>query len=288
MIERVVHPPSTGYSPPAMVSPCWIWSVPFYPLRYGQVIDLVDQLIADGRPTYFITANLNYVMISHRIEALEGVSRRAAFVVADGITLVWASRWKGIPLPERVTGSDLIYGLCELAARRGYRVFLLGAGPSVAEEAARKLTALYPSLSIVGVESPPFRTLDVEETEVLKSRIRETRPELLFVAFGQPKGDLWIAEHFASLGLPVSVQVGAAFDFVAGRVRRAPRWVQKIHMETPFRILQEPRRLAPRYIRNALFLARMILSDLQKSLGGHGALPESLEQAITTNDPKYG
>ena len=165
MIERVVHPPSTGYSPPAMVSPCWIWSVPFYPLRYGQVVDLVDHLIADGRPTYFITANLNYVMISHRIKALEGVSRRAAFVVADGITLIWASRWKGVPLPERVTGSDLIYGLCELAARRGHRVFLLGAGPSVAEEAARNLIALYPGLCIAGVESPPFRRLDAEETK---------------------------------------------------------------------------------------------------------------------------
>ena len=270
MIERVVHPPSTGYSPPAMVSPCWIWSVPFYPLRYGQVVDLVDHLIADGRPTYFITANLNYVMISHRIKALEGVSRRAAFVVADGITLIWASRWKGVPLPERVTGSDLIYGLCELAARRGHRVFLLGAGPSVAEEAARNLIALYPGLCIAGVESPPFRRLDAEETEALKSRIRQARPDLLFVSFGSPKGDLWIADNFESLGVPVSVQVGAAIDFAAGRVRRAPRWVQKIHMETPFRILQEPRRLAPRYIRNAFFLTRMVVSDLQNCLGGHG------------------
>lgn len=219
-----------------------------------------------GHPNYFITANLNFVMISHQMKTLQVISRGAAFVIADGITLVWASRWKGTPLPERVTGADLIYGLSELAARRGYRVFLLGARPSVAEDAARKLIALYPCLRIVGVESPPFRELLEEETEALRSRIRQARPDILFVSFGQPKGDLWIAENFASLGVPISVQVGAAIDFAAGRVRRAPRWVQRIHMETPFRIFQEPYRLTPRYVRNALFLARMVVSDLWKVL----------------------
>ena len=186
---------------------CRIWSVPFHPLRYDEVVDLVDDLITVGRPTYFITANLNYVMIAHRCKALEAVNHRAAFVVADGITLVWASRWKRTPLPERVTGSDLIYGLSELAARRGYRVFLLGGGPSVAEEAARNLTARYPGLRIVGVESPPFRPLDVVETEALESRIRQARPDLLLVSFGQPKGELWISERLDRLAVPVSVQV---------------------------------------------------------------------------------
>ncbi len=150
-----------------------------------------------------------------------------AFVVADGITLVWASCWKGTPLPERVTGADLIYGLCELAALRGYRIFLLGGGPSVAEAAAQNLAARYPGLCIAGVESPPFRVLDAAEMEAIKNRIRQARPDLLFVSFGQPKGELWIAEHLDRLAVPVCVQVGAAIDFAAGRSAAPPRWVQR-------------------------------------------------------------
>lgn len=266
MVSSLEHQESIADPGPAVHSVCWIWGVPFHALSYRQAIDMVDRLIAGGRPSYFITANLNYVMISERNKALADVNRRAAFIVADGITLVWASRWKRCPLPERVTGADLIFGLCELAALRGYRVFLLGGGPSVAETAARKLAARYPGLCIAGVESPPFRPLDIAETEALKNRIRQARPDLLLVSFGQPKGEFWIAEHLDSLAVPVAVQIGAAIDFAAERVRRAPRWVQNIHMETPFRILQEPRRLTPRYLHNARFLARMIMTDLWKAL----------------------
>jgi N-acetylglucosaminyldiphosphoundecaprenol N-acetyl-beta-D-mannosaminyltransferase len=248
--------------------PCWVWDVPVHPLTFEGTIERVDALVSRHQPVYFITANLNYVMLTHQNALLREVSNRAAFVVADGITLVWASRWKGTPLPERVTGADLIYGLCDLAARRGYGIFLLGGAPGVGEAAARNLAERYAGLRVVGVESPPFRNLSANETEAFLTRIRLARPDILFVALTQPKGELWLAAHVEELGVPVCANVGAAFDFAAGRVRRAPRWIQRIALETPFRIIQEPRRLTPRYTRNALFLIRMILHDARGWLTG--------------------
>jgi N-acetylglucosaminyldiphosphoundecaprenol N-acetyl-beta-D-mannosaminyltransferase len=230
-------------------------------LTYSQTVAYVDTLIGNGEPSYFVTANLNTVMLAQQFPALREAAREAAFVVADGITLVWAASWKGAKLPERVTGSDLIYGLSELAAQKGYGIFLLGGAEGVTDAAASRLISLYPGLRIVGTASPPHRPLTPQEQRDLIETIRAARPDLLFVAYGQPKGEIWIRDHYHQLGVPVSVQVGASIDFVAGRVRRAPRWVQRIHMETPYRILQEPRRLAPRYFKNALFLIHMIARD---------------------------
>lgn len=253
-------------SPHTICAPHRIWGVPFSPLTFAEVIEQVDVLVRARRPSYFITANLNYVMLTDREPGLRDLNNRAAFVVADGITLVWASRWKGMPLPERVTGADLIYGLCSLAERQGYGTFLLGGAPGVGEAAVRKLVERYPGLRVVGVESPPFRELTAEEETSLIARIRSARPDILLVAFGQPKGERWIERHLEELGAPVSVQLGAAFDFAAARIPRAPRWMQRVGLETPFRIMQEPKRLTPRYARNACFLIRMIAHDAYAAL----------------------
>ena len=177
--------------------------------------------------------------------------------MADGKPLVWASRMQGTPLPERVAGSDLIFHLCEEAAE-GFRVFLLGGGEGVAEQAAQRLVERYPGLQIVGTECPPFRELTPDEEAALLDRIRRAAPDLLFVAFGQPKGERWIIRHLEGLGVPVSVQVGASLDFAAGRVRR-PRWMQKSGLEWVFRLSLEPQRLAGRYARNAWFIFRRMI-----------------------------
>ena len=190
-------------------------------------------------------------MLTESLPDLREINLRAAFILADGAPLVWGSRLRGSPLPECVAGSDLIFHLCEEAAREGFRVFLLGGGEGVAEEAARRLVDRYPGLQVVGVECPPFREPTPEEEEALLDRIRMARPDLLFVAFGQPKGERWIVRHFERLAVPVSVQVGASLDFAAGRVRRAPRWMQKTGLEWAFRLSLEPRRLLGRYAGNA-------------------------------------
>lgn len=225
-------------------------------------MDAVTALVEAGRPSFFITANTHFAMLTKDIPHLRSVNEQAAFIVADGAPLVWASRWMGTPLPERVAGSDLIFDLCERAARKGYRLFFLGGAAGVADEAARRLSLRYPGLLVVGAESPPFRDLSDEELAVLLARIRAARPDILLVAFGQPKGELWLDRHLEALGVPACVQVGATLDFLAGRVRRAPRWLQRIGLEWAFRMAQEPARLGPRYARNARFILHMILRGL--------------------------
>jgi N-acetylglucosaminyldiphosphoundecaprenol N-acetyl-beta-D-mannosaminyltransferase len=240
----------------------WVWRLPLAPVTFGQALDAVEALIRAGAPAYFITANLHYAMLTNHDPRLAAVNNQASFVLADGMPLVWASRWRPRRLPERVAGSDLVPALCGRAAEKGYRVFLLGGVPGVAEEAARKLAERFPGLQVVGTEAPPFRELSAEEVEALKARIRAARPDLLFVAFGQPRGEFWLANHCPSLGVPACVQVGGTFDFLAGRVQRSPRWLQRLGLEWAYRLSREPARLGGRYARNFLFALKMLALDL--------------------------
>jgi N-acetylglucosaminyldiphosphoundecaprenol N-acetyl-beta-D-mannosaminyltransferase len=255
--------PATATSTPTTPAPVEVWGLPLAPLTLEATLDRVDALVAAGRPSYLVTANLYYAMLTDRHPDLDALNRGAALVLADGMPLVWASRYKpGGPLPERVAGSDLIFRLCERAAARGYGVFLLGAAPETAARAARALEERYPGLRVVGVESPYLDRLTPEEEEALTGRVRAARPAILIGAFGQPHGERWIARNLEAMGVPVGVQLGASIDFAAGRVRRAPRWMQRTGLEWFFRMMQEPRRLAPRYAANAAFLARMVGRDL--------------------------
>jgi N-acetylglucosaminyldiphosphoundecaprenol N-acetyl-beta-D-mannosaminyltransferase len=240
----------------------WVWGLPLAPLTFEQTLQRVDQLIAAGKPNYFITANLQYALLTHQDARLPPVNARAAFILADGMPLVWASRWRKQRLPERVAGSDLVPALCEQAARKGHRVFLLGGAPGIAEQAARKLCERFPALQIVGIEVPPFRELSTEEHTQMLDRIRNAHPDLLFVAFGQPKGELWLEQYGEALGVPACVQIGASLDFMAGKVDRAPRWMQRSGLEWVYRLYREPGRLIGRYSRNIWFLIRMLARDM--------------------------
>jgi N-acetylglucosaminyldiphosphoundecaprenol N-acetyl-beta-D-mannosaminyltransferase len=212
-------------------------------------------MIGDGRPRFVITANLNFAMLAATNAALRAAARRAAFVVADGMPLVWAARFKGQPLPGRVTGSDLVPAICKRAGERGHRVVLAGGGAGVAQVAATRLQGASPGLRITALDAPHFRSAGAHESEALVERIRSASPDILLLACSQPEGELWLAEHCERIGVPVCVQIGAAIDFVAGRIRRAPRWVQAAGLEWAFRLLNEPRRLGPRYWKNVYYLA---------------------------------
>lgn len=238
-----------------------VWGLPLAALTRHQAVDRVEELIRARRPTYFITANTHYAMLTAQFPALDPINRNAAFVLADGAPLVVASRRTVNPVPERVAGSDLIYDLCERSAARGFSVYLLGGPAGIAEEAARQLVARYPGLRIAGTACPAAADLIAPRVDDLIAQIRATQPDLLLVALGQPKGEFWLARHLDALGVPVSAQVGATLDFVAGRVRRAPKLFQRAGMEWAFRIYTDPRRLGPRYWQNARFLARQVMVD---------------------------
>ena len=239
-----------------------IWGIDYSVVNMKQSLDFIDVMIQRREPNYAITANLNYAMLCEKNPRLAAFTQHCKLVLCDGMPIYWRSKLNKERLPERVAGADLIYALAEMSAVKGNRMFLMGGAEGVAQEAADKLRTLFPRLTIAGVECPPFRKLtDVEHNQMCQ-RIRDSKPDILLVAFGQPKGEYWIEENYQSLGVPLCIQLGASFDFIVGKSRRAPRWIQRIGMEWLFRSVSDPRRLLPRYAKNAWFLFKAIRAEL--------------------------
>jgi N-acetylglucosaminyldiphosphoundecaprenol N-acetyl-beta-D-mannosaminyltransferase len=211
-----------------------------------------------GRPHQVVTVNLDFISIASRDDTFRATINDADLAVADGMPLVWLSRLQGQSLAERVAGVELVIETCRLAAEQGASVFLLGAAEGVAEAAAQRLTKMLPGLRIAGCYSPPIGQLSPEEDDRIVRMIRDAAPDLLFVALGAPRQDLWIRQHQPELRVPVAMGVGCVFDVLAGAVRRAPPWMQRMGLEWAFRLGQEPHRLWRRYLLNDLpTLARL-------------------------------
>jgi N-acetylglucosaminyldiphosphoundecaprenol N-acetyl-beta-D-mannosaminyltransferase len=241
--------------------PVAILGVPFDNVTCAQTVSLIEGMIASRRPHYLVTANVDFLAQASKDVELRWILLDAHLVLCDGTPLVWASRFLGNPLPERVAGADLVPQLIRVAAQKKYRIFFLGATPDSAKEAVCRMEQQHPGLVIAGHYSPPFGTLLEMDHEEIKRRIREARPDLLFVAFGCPKAEKWIAMHYRELGVPVAVGVGATIDFLAGRVKRAPKWVQRSGVEWLFRLAQEPRRLTRRYGRDMWVFGRLFTAQ---------------------------
>lgn len=251
--ERQVYPETTN-----------VWDTPFSVIDMAGTLKLADDIIRARKPEYFVTANLNYLMLIESCPQLVEINRRAAAVLADGHPIVLRSRLGIDPLPCRVAGSDLILELARLSAERGHRMFLLGAAEGVAAQAAAELRSRNPQLQIVGTYSPPFRPLTSAETDDMIVQVNRSGADILLVAFGQPKGELWIYENLPKLQVPLSIQLGASFDFLAGTAKRAPKAWQRLGLEWLYRALSDPKRLGPRYAANIAFLIRQIGADVRR------------------------
>lgn len=213
--------------------------------------------VSSGRPHQVVTVNPEFVMAAQRDPAFSRALAAADLALADGWGLVWAARRLGRPLPARVTGSDGVPRLAALAAQGGWRVFLLGAAPGVAEQAAHVLCARHPALQIAGVfAGSPAAAAE----EAIVARIAAARPHVLLVAYGAPGQDLWIARTQPRLQIPLAMGVGGALDFIAGVRRRAPVWMQRARLEWLFRLAQEPWRW-----RRQLALPRFVWAVLRES-----------------------
>jgi N-acetylglucosaminyldiphosphoundecaprenol N-acetyl-beta-D-mannosaminyltransferase len=238
-----------------------VWGLDFHALTMEQTVDAMDRWIARRAPGYAITANLNYAMLCDRDPKLRELTRDATFVLCDGMPIYWRSRCNAIPLPERVAGADLIYHLAERCAEKGYRIYFYGAGDGIAEATAETLVELYPGLQVAGWQSPPYGETTAEELQSSMDHIRKAKPDVLLAALGQPKGEYWIQRHYQSLEIPLSMQVGASFDFVAGVWNRAPWYLQRTGLEWLHRACSDPKRLIPRYFRNLMFLVKALRRD---------------------------
>jgi len=223
------------------------------------LLALVDGYVASRQPHQIITLNPEMVVAAWDDPGFRQVLNSADANVADGIGLMMAARWLGHPLRERVTGSDGIYCLSEHCARMGYRPFFLGAASGVAEVVSDRLSARYPGLQAPGAYTGSPRPED--EQDVL-TRVRAAAPDLLFVAYGVPAEERWIARNRDRLAVPVMIGVGGAFDFVAGIVRRAPSWMRRAGLEWLHRLIRQPWRWR-RQLALVRFAGLMLKSRIQ-------------------------
>jgi N-acetylglucosaminyldiphosphoundecaprenol N-acetyl-beta-D-mannosaminyltransferase len=220
---------------------------------------IIEGLIESGISHQLVTVNTEFVMAAQKDAEFKAIIHAAALALPDGIGLLWAARFLGRPLKERVTGVDTVQRVAELAARRGYRLFLLGAAEGVADLCAQRLSNKYPNLQIVGTYSG---SPAVEEEDEIVALIKQAKPDVLFVAYGAPQQDKWIARNLERLEVPLAMGVGGAFDFIAGVAVRAPRWMQRLGLEWLHRLYHEPWRW-----RRMLALPRFLGLVMRERLG---------------------
>jgi N-acetylglucosaminyldiphosphoundecaprenol N-acetyl-beta-D-mannosaminyltransferase len=230
--------------------PIAILGVPFDNVTTAETIEVIEAMVASREPHYLVTANVDFLVQAQNDVELRRILFDAHLVLCDGTPLVWASRLLGNPLLERVAGADLVPLLIRVAAQKGHRIFFLGATEESAARAVENLKQLHPGLNIAGHYSPPFNKLLEMDHDEISRRVLEAKPDFLFVSFGCPKQEKWIAMHYRALGVPVSAGVGATIDFLAGSVKRAPVWMRRTGTEWIYRLAQEPRRLFKRYAKD--------------------------------------
>jgi N-acetylglucosaminyldiphosphoundecaprenol N-acetyl-beta-D-mannosaminyltransferase len=247
----------TNHSPSAIT----ILNIPVHAVTMPQTLSHIQQMMTTPGLQQIATVNPEFVMTAQKDPAFMTILQQADLCIPDGVGLLWAARILGHQLPERVAGSELVYHLAQNAAERGWRLFLLGAAPGVAEEAAAVLQQKYPALTIVGTYAG---SPDPAENEAIVNRINASTADLLFVAYGAPKQDKWIARNKETLTtIRVALGVGGSLDFISGRSIRAPKTFQKLGLEWFYRLLREPWRWR-RMLALPKFALRVLASRLTR------------------------
>ena len=262
-----------------------LFGIRFDALRMPQVLDRLlgwvdearqsetSQGESENKPTrYVVTPNVDHAVLFQSRGDLREAYETAALVVADGRPVVHASRWLRRPLPECVPGSDLVPALFKAVneSQRSLRVYLLGAAEGVAERAKTQIEQRWPHVEVVGCYSPPIGfEKDATLNESILARVNESNPDVLVVGLGAPKQELWTARHCRSISAPVTLCVGATIDFLAGERRRAPRWIRRLSLEWVHRMMEEPRRLVPRYAKDLWVFPQLIMRQWWLNLRGN-------------------
>ncbi len=222
----------------------------------SETVDVAIARIEADERGWICTVNVAILMMMRGDAFLQGFVDRSIAVVADGQPLIWVSKLFGPRLPERVTGVDLVHELSASATRAGYGVYLLGATHDIVEQLAQRLRRDVPGIDIRGVADGYFDAAGAPERV---DAIRQSGAKILFVGMGVPRQERFIDDHWDDLGVSLAIGVGGSFDVLAGLRARAPEFVQKIGMEWMYRLVQEPRRLAKRYlVTNTLFVYHVV------------------------------
>jgi N-acetylglucosaminyldiphosphoundecaprenol N-acetyl-beta-D-mannosaminyltransferase len=242
-----------------------ILGVPVHAGTLEAALGEVSRWVEHRGGSYAIFRDVHGLMEAQRRPDVFAAHQSAGLIACDGLPLVWASRRAGVRHAERVYGPDFMGAFCARATERGWSSFLFGGKPGVAEALSTRLRDRFPGLQIAGTLSPPFRAPTPAEDAEMIDMINASGADIVWVGLSTPKQELWMAQHVDRLDAPAILGVGAAFDFLSGGVRQAPRWVQQAGLEWAFRIAMEPRRLFVRYLRNnPAFIAGLVRRPPQR------------------------
>jgi N-acetylglucosaminyldiphosphoundecaprenol N-acetyl-beta-D-mannosaminyltransferase len=243
-----------------------VLGVPLSAGTMANALDEVSRWVIDRTPAFAIFRDVHGIMESQRSPEVLEAHQRAGLVACDGMPMVWASHWAGVRGAERVCGPDFMLAMCARAEANGWKSFLYGGKPGIADRLAVHLRQRFPDLGIVGEYSPPFGRLTPTEGAEAERMIDDSGADLVWVGLSTPKQELWMTDHVGRLRAPALLGVGAAFDFFAEEVRRAPPWIRRTGFEWTFRALMEPRRLGRRYLRDNPAFVRAIIRRPPKVL----------------------
>jgi N-acetylglucosaminyldiphosphoundecaprenol N-acetyl-beta-D-mannosaminyltransferase len=234
------------------------------PVTLDEAVEIVERLILEGRHGEHGCISPTTLMRALDDPAYLDAISNFSLVTADGQSVVWVSRWLGAPVPERVTGADLMMALLPVAAQQGYGVYLLGATPDVLRDAEAAIERSYPGIRIVGSRDGYFQA--GEEADVVAD-IAGSGASLLFIAMPTPQKEYFVARQGEALSVAFALGVGGTLDIIAGRTKRAPHWMQRYALEWLYRVAQEPRRLARRFlVGNARFIVLVAKSLVHRRL----------------------
>ncbi len=228
-------------------------------LSMEEALTEIDRLIQEDKCSFVVTPNVDHIVQIEKGSVLADAYKCADLILCDGKPLIWISKYYGIPIKEKISGSDLFPEVCRMAAQKGYTMYFLGAAEGIAAKAAEVLIGRYDGLMIVGTYSPPYGfERDQEEIKKIISQIHDASPDILILGLGTPKQEEFIMNYRKKIGVPVSLGLGASFDFVAGNVKRAPKWMSDHGLEWLFRITQDPKRMVKRYLVDDLKILSLV------------------------------
>jgi N-acetylglucosaminyldiphosphoundecaprenol N-acetyl-beta-D-mannosaminyltransferase len=227
-------------------------------LDMTETIENIESLIINKTKSYIVAINVDVVIKIEKDIYLKGITDNADMVLVDGKPLIWISKLHKQPVKAKISGSDLVPELCKVAAEKGYTIFILGGKDGIAEQAKNRLEEQYPEIKIVGTYAPPLGfEKDEAELDNINKKISEVHPDMLIACFGCPKQEKWIYENYQKYDATVSICAGATVDFLAGNVKRAPKWMSEHGLEWLYRFFQEPKRLFKRYFIDDLKIFRL-------------------------------
>ena len=236
--------------------PVKILDVPVHPLTMGEAVSVLEESITSGEQAFVVTANAEIIMMCQEDAGYKKiVSQDAQLVLPDGAGAVWAGRHLGYKVPERVAGFDLYCQLLDKAAQKGYKAFFFGGSPGIAEAAKAKSEELYPGVQVVGCRNGYFKE---EESQAIIDEINASRADMLFAALGAPKQEKWLVRYREQLKPKILMGIGGSFDVFAGKMERAPKWMQDASLEWLFRLYKQPSRFMrmmalPKFVLKVVF-----------------------------------